>query len=339
LIIISVLTEGLPGKRSWPGLHSSSGETAMSSFQRISVIGAGAMGAFYASKFFEMDRGCISLIAGGERCARLRTEGLIVNGRHYYPSTLSPEEIPAPSDLVIVAVKHQHLPGAIRDLRRAVGETTDILSVMNGIESEEKLAAAYGMEKVLYAVAVGIDAVREGNAVTCSKQGRLLFGEADNSVLSPRVRALQDLFRRAGLACETPPDMIRTLWWKFMINVGINQVSAVLGAPYGVFQASRAARELMEAAMKEVIAVAGAAKVRLSEKDIEDFYPFLQAMSPEGKTSMVQDVEAKRKTEVEMFAGKVVELGRRYRLPTPVNEILLNFIKVIEEREQWPGRT
>ncbi|MBN1103071.1 MAG: ketopantoate reductase family protein [Deltaproteobacteria bacterium] len=311
----------------------------MSSLQRISVIGAGAMGAFYANKFFDMDPGCVSLIAGGERGARLRTDGLFVNGRRCFPSILTPEEIPVPSDVVMVAVKHHHLPGAIHDLRLAVGEETHILSVMNGIESEEKLGTAFGMEKVLYAVAVGIDAVREGNTVTCSKQGKLLFGEADNSVLSPRVSALQDLFRRAGLACETPPDMIRALWWKFMINVGFNQVSAVLGAPYGIFQSSGVARGLAESAMKEVISVAGAARVRLSQKDIEDFYPFLQAMSPEGKTSMVQDVEAKRKTEVEMFAGKVVELGRRYRLPTPVNEILLGFIKVIEERDQWPRRS
>jgi 2-dehydropantoate 2-reductase len=187
------------------------------------------------------------------------------------------------------------------------------------------------MEKVLYAVAVGIDAVRDENRVSFSKQGRLFFGEADNRGLSPRVKELQSLFDRAGIVYETPEDMIRILWWKFMINVGMNQVSAVLRAPYGVFQQVREAGELMEAAMREVIAIAKAMKVPLEEKDIQDFYPFLSAMSPDGKTSMVQDVEAGRKTEVDMFAGKVNALGERLGIPTPVNQTLSRLLKVMEK--------
>ncbi len=116
-----------------------------------------------------------------------------------------------------------------------------------------------------------------------------------------------------------------------MINVGINQVSAVLGAPYGVFQRSQKTRDLMESAMREVMAIAKTAGVNLFEKDIEDWYAFLSRLSPDGKTSMVQDVEARRKTEVEMFAGKVIELGNRYGIETPVNETLFRFIKAIEQ--------
>jgi 2-dehydropantoate 2-reductase len=124
--------------------------------------------------------------------------------------------------------------------------------------------------------------------------------------------------------------MIRTLWWKFMINVGMNQVSAVLRAPYRVFHNSLEARELMEEAMREVIALAKAEQIHLQEQDIHSFYPFLMAMSPDGKTSMVQDVEAGRKTEVEMFAGKVVELGEKHGTATPVNKVLFRLLKAME---------
>ena len=89
--------------------------------------------------------------------------------------------------------------------------------------------------------------------------------------------------------------------------------------------------KVMEEAMREVIAVAEKVPVKISEEDIKDWNGILFGLGPEGKTSMLQDVEAGRKTEVEMFAGKVIELGERYRVPTPVNHTLLKLIKVIEQ--------
>ena len=305
-------------------------ETMKQSIEKISIIGAGALGAAYAAMLHDIDPQCVAFVAGGERVERLRREGVIVNGKHYNIPVLIPEERTAPADLVMVAVKYQHLDDAIQDMKNRVGAETLILSVMNGIESEERIGAVYGMDRVLYAVSVGIDALREGNRVIYTTQGKLFIGEAANPVLTERVRRVQALFDRAGIVYETPPDMMRILWWKFMINVGINQASAVLRAPYAVFQTAGEARELMGAAMREVVRLAGKAGVDLSEADISGFDPYLFRLNPQGKTSMLQDVEAGRKTEVEMFAGRVIELGRRYDVPTPVNQSLFAQIRKIE---------
>lgn len=302
------------------------------SFDRISIIGAGAMGAAYASMFYDMNPGCVFLHAGGERFRRLREKGLVVNGRPYCIPVIRPEDRVPPSDLVLVAVKNHHLQEALQEMRNVVGEKTLFLSVMNGIESEEQIGRVYGMEKVLYAVAVGIDALREESVVTYSKKGKLFFGEAANATLTDRVRELRSLFEQAGIVCEIPQDMIRTLWWKFMINVGINQASAVLRAPYGVFQSFPEATQLMESAMQEVIGLAKKAQIHLMEKDIAEWHEFLSKLPPTGKTSMLQDIEAGRKTEVEIFAGKVLSLGRQFQVPTPVNQTLFRILKVTEER-------
>jgi 2-dehydropantoate 2-reductase len=299
--------------------------------KKIAVIGAGAMGACYASKFYEMDKNCISLVATGDRYDRLKEKGLIVNGKHYFFNVIRPEEKAPPSDFIIVAVKHHHLEEAMRDISNRVGENSLIVSIMNGIESEEQIAAVYGSDKLLYAVAVGIDAVRHANSITFSQQGKLFFGEAKNYHSTEHVLRVQSLFNQAGILYETPEDMIRILWWKFMINVGINQASAALSAPYSVFQNSQEARELMESAMREVITIAKAEGIHLFEEDIENWNSFLSTLSPQGKTSMLQDVEAKRKTEVEMFAGKVIELGKKHGIPTPINQTLYRLIKVIEQ--------
>ncbi|MBW2561489.1 MAG: 2-dehydropantoate 2-reductase, partial [Deltaproteobacteria bacterium] len=142
---------------------------------------------------------------------------------------------------------------------------------------------------------------------------------------------VQEAFDRAGIVYETPEDMIRMMWWKFMINVGMNQGSAVMRAPYGVFQTSLEAQGLMEALMKEVIALTDVMDVDLTNRDIEEWYPFLGVLSPEGKTSMLQDIEAGRKTEVEIFGGKVVELGEAHGVTTPVNQTILRIIRVLEQ--------
>lgn len=305
----------------------------MQEIKTVAILGAGAMGAVYASLFYKLDPASVSLVAAGERAERLKRDGITVNGVPYKLPVRGPGDDAPPADLVLVALKHHHLPEAVPLLAGRVGEHTAILSVMNGLDSENVLAEAWGREKVLYAVAVGIDAVRGDQSVNYSKTGKVFFGEAENRTPTPRVLAIQRFLGRAGLHYETPDDMIRVLWWKFMINVGINQASAVLRAPYGVFHTSDHACAIMESAMREVIAIAEARGVDLSARDIAEWYTFLNTLHPLGKTSMLQDVEAHRMTEVDIFAGKVVALGKEHGIPTPVNEVLLHAIKVIEMRE------
>jgi 2-dehydropantoate 2-reductase len=303
----------------------------MDKINQVAVLGAGAMGAYFAATFFDTPDIYTTLVADGERYERLTRNGLVVNGRGYRVPVHRPEDGPAPVDLVIVALKHHHLEEALPALDPLVGGHTVLLSVMNGLDSEAVIGARFGMDKLLYAISVGIDALRQGNRVTFTKTGTHFFGEASNLEITPRVRAVQEAFDQAGIIYETPADMIRMIWWKFMVNVGANQASAVMRAPYGVFQTSSEAQGLMVALMEEVIALAEAAGVNLRHKDIAEWNAFLNTLSPQGKTSMLQDIEAGRKTEVEIFGGRVVTLGKEYGIPTPVNETVLRIIRVLEE--------
>jgi 2-dehydropantoate 2-reductase len=306
-------------------------ERSVKEIKNVAVLGAGAMGAIYASKFFDASGFSTVLVARDRRHDLLASEGVAVNGKRYAIPVVHPDGAVPLADLVIVALKNHHLPEATKDLKNLIGPDTTLISVMNGLDSEEFLGSAYGMDKVLYAVAVGIDAVREGNSVTHTKLGKLFFGEADNSHPSERVRSVQAAFDRAGVVAETPTDMVRMLWWKFMINVGVNQASAVMRAPYGVFQSSPDARAFMDSLMREVIVLAQRIGVNLGTPDLDGCYAVLKTLSPEGKTSMLQDIEAGRKTEIEVFAGKVVELGKSHGIPTPVNQTVLSIVHVLEQ--------
>jgi 2-dehydropantoate 2-reductase len=124
--------------------------------------------------------------------------------------------------------------------------------------------------------------------------------------------------------------MLRSLWYKFMINVGINQVSAILRSPYGIFQKLPEAKAAMEAPMREVIELSKVVGVGLEEADLHRWEETLATLHPENITSMCQDVLAKRKTEVEMFAGTIVALGKKHGVPTPANAMLFDLLKTIE---------
>lgn len=300
--------------------------------RRVAVWGAGAMGSLYAWHFARGRGFSVSLIASGDRERRLAAEGLCINDHRLAPEVVSAGTA-APFDLVLVALKQHHLAASVAELEGAVGPETLILSVMNGIDSEGILADRYGADRVVPAVALGMDALREGGRVVFTRAGKLLIGPPaageDAAGALDRVRRALD---RAEIVWEAPADIRRALWWKLMINVGVNQTSAVLRAPFGVFQTSSSARALMVSAMREVIAVARSQGVDLSEADIDAWIEVLSGLSPEGKTSMLQDVEAGRKTEVEIFAGRIVSEGRRREVPTPVNETLLHILQVYEER-------
>ncbi len=302
----------------------------MTTIRTIAILGAGAMGGAYAAMFSAAEGFSVCFVARGARHARLARSPLIVNGQPCPVPVCQPEAVTAPADLVVVALKHHHLAEALPDLKPLVGPRTTILSVMNGLESEEIIGARCGMDKLVYAIAVGIDAVYDQGRVTYSQPGRIVFGPTGAAGSAERVVRLAEALARAGIAHETPADILRSLWWKFMINVGINQASAVLRAPYRLFQTSPDAQALMRLLMDEVIALAPHAGVSLTAADLEGWGRVLASLAPEGKTSMLQDIEAGRKTEVEIFAGKVVSLGRQYGVPTPVNAAVLHILRALE---------
>ena len=302
----------------------------MTAIQKVSIVGAGAMGAAYAAMFTQAKGFKVNFVARGERYARLSGSKLTVNGRSYAFPVVHPDEATEPADLILVALKHHHLAGALADIKALVGRATTILSVMNGLESEEIIGRACGRDKMVLAIAVGIDAVRENDVYTYGNRGRIIFGTSSPKGDRGQLERLQEALTRAEIPNEIPSDIMRSLWWKFMINVGVNQASAVLGAPYGVFQSSPDAAQLMKMLMEEVIILARKAEIDLKEKDLEEWCGIMAGLSPSGKTSMLQDVEAGRKTEVEIFAGKVVSLGEQYHVPTPVNATVMRIIKVLE---------
>ncbi|WP_168583183.1 ketopantoate reductase family protein [Gephyromycinifex aptenodytis] len=298
--------------------------------ENVAIVGAGAMGAMYAAHFAAAGMP-VTLVAGGERAQRLRRNGLTINGEPLRAEVFDAESPgaaeQATADLVIIAVKNSQLNAAIADVRPLVAAHTTFISVLNGLDSEARIAQKFDPDQVLLCVALAMDARREGNRVSYRQSGRLALGSATPGGQGQRLRELTCALDRAGLAWQAPEDMRHMMWWKFMVNVGVNQASALTRTPYGAFVPAGPCRELMESLMSEVVAVARAEEVELGRSDLDTWESVLSAQPAEGWTSMLQDVVAGRPSEVDIFAGRVVELGARHGIATPYNETALRVLR------------
>lgn len=296
--------------------------------ENVLFLGMGAVGITFASQF--VDAGVpVRFLCDEKRREKYLNRDLSVNGRAYAFPFVVPTEILEAPDFVFVAVKEYQLESALDLLEGVVGPQTVVLSLLNGIDSEETIAGRLGSDKVLPAFVSRMDSTKEGEKVVYSSPGQIVFGEKDGKI-SPRVERVQRLLAEAGVLHEASSEIMRMMWWKFMVNVGMNQAGAILKAPYGHFQEFAPCLEVAISAMHEVISLAPFSGVDLSERDIDRSVQMMMRFNPEGKNSMLQDLDAGRKTEVEMFAGKVCRLGEEAGVPTPVNRLFYNMLKTLE---------
>lgn len=301
--------------------------------RNVSIVGLGALGTMYAKYFSDkLSKDQVRIIANQNRIQKYKKQGIYCNGKPCDFNYILPETQQEPADLLIFSVKFNQLQQAIEDARKQVGKNTIIISVLNGISSEEIIGRAFGMEKMLYCVAQGMDAVKFENKLNYENMGILCFGEKDNNVMSEKVTSVAKFFDIIDFSYEIPKDMKHKMWGKFMMNTGVNQTVAVFSTNYRGVQAEGEPRRVMISAMREVIDLSEKAGTNLDEVDLTYWLKVLSTLNPLGLPSMAQDMEAHRNTEVGLFAGTVIELGKEYHVPTPTNQWLYGKVQEMEKK-------
>lgn len=302
----------------------------------VALIGLGAMGSFFAPRLSRTLGDNFCVIAGGERGERLRRDGVVIGGKAYHFPVKAPES-GRPTDLIIIAVKGYSLTQAIDDIKYFVGENTLILPVLNGVTSERVVAEAYGEKKVLWSYMRVSVVMKDGvsnydPSETDPAKGAVHFGEATNNrnAYSKRVLAVKELFERCRVPYLIDKDMRYGIWFKFACNVGENMTCALLSIPFGVLCESRDADLFRKGGMNEVKQIAEREGVFLKSEDLERQIEVLRTIPYDNKPSTLQDLEAKKRTEIELFAGEMLRLGEKYRVPTPFCKIFYHGIRVHE---------
>ena len=297
--------------------------------KNVAMIGAGAIGGVYAYSLHKLLGDNFDFIANGKRKEKLEQEGLYLNGEHFNPKVVSSDE-GTTFDLIIVSVKNYQLQSAIEDMRNLVGENTIILTLLNGISARDVLQEEFKDNNVLYGLAIKIDAVKVGNKITQNSKAIIQFGDKYNKTMSEEVLAVKNLLNDAKINNQVFEDMIKTVWTKWMLNIGLNQVSAISGATYGVIKNTPELLSLVNKAMTEVMEVSKACNINLGDESWASVQDVIDSLDGDGKTSLLQDVENKRKTEIEYFSGTLIKIAKEHNVEVPVNEVLYNFIKAKE---------
>ncbi|MDF2685365.1 MAG: ketopantoate reductase [Clostridia bacterium] len=299
----------------------------------VSIIGLGALGILFGHHLSKnMPNENLRIIADKDRIKKYEKNHVYCNGEKCNFHFITPDVLCEPADLIIFTVKYNDLKNAVQAVKNQVGKNTVILSALNGITSEEVIGQVYGMDKIIYCVAQGMDAVKTENNLTYENMGMLCFGEKEPGFISQKVKIVAEFFDKTNFPYEIVKDMYKRIWGKFMLNVGVNQTIAVYESNYGKIQREGQAREKMISAMREVMMLSERKGINLTEEDLSYWLNVLNKLNPEGKPSMRQDLEAKRFSEVELFSGTVLELGKKYNIPTPINKELYDRIKAIESQ-------
>lgn len=296
----------------------------------VAIVGRGAVGLMYGSIMAEhLGADAVVFAMDDERFRRHAGEQVTVNGAPLAVRTI-PMSAATPVDLVILAVKASGLDAAIESMAPLVGPNTVIESLLNGITSEERIAARYGWERTVLGICQGMDAVYLDGALTFSHAGEIRFGAAPGTAAGV-VEALDDLYNRAGVPHVVEEDPRRRMWVKLMLNVGINQTCMAYGGTYGsASEPNSDQNRCFIAAMREALAVGQAEGVQMGEADLTEMATLIASLDPTGMPSMAQDRIARRRTEVEEFSGTICRLAAKHGILVPTNEWLYRRIREIE---------
>lgn len=299
--------------------------------KKISIIGMGALGLLYADQITSglNDLSVVEFVMDSERAKKHKNDVYTINGEEKNFKIVEADEA-TPADLVIVAVKYTALKDALDIMKNSVGDDTIIISVLNGVTSEKIIAERYGMDRIVYTVAQGMDAMRDGTTLKYTQCGNLHIGSVSD-VMSEKLKEVKELFERANVPHIVEADIMYRMWFKFMLNVGVNQTCMVFDTDYGCATTEGTEPyEKMVGAMKEVIDIAAHNGVNLTQADLEKCIEIEKTLDPKGYPSMAQDRKAKRKSEVDMFAGEVIRMANEYGTSSEYNKFFSDRVAEIE---------
>jgi 2-dehydropantoate 2-reductase len=300
------------------------------------------MGLFFAARLQEAGQDIRVLDYRPERALHLVKAGLrlitLTGEKRRYSLNITHEAAAiGPCDLVLMNVKSHQTRSAAERLPTMLGAGGIGLTLQNGIGNLESMAEVVGPQRLLAGVTMlGVTKV-EVNRIRHAGLGEIILGRPPASqVQDPEITAIVDVFKQAGLECRESADITAVLWNKLLINVGINPVTALTRLPNGRLPATPAAWEVVKAAVQEAGAVAEARGIALAAEPVSQVKKVCEATA-NNYSSMLQDVLARRRTEVQAINGQIVSHGRQLKIPTPINTLLTNLIKALESGFESPS--
>jgi 2-dehydropantoate 2-reductase len=302
---------------------------------KTAILGAGAMGSAIGALLHESGNAVTFIEVSGEIIDAVRSRGLIVQNKAgeqqvlQIPITSQPADIGA-VDLLIVFVKCYHTEAAVRSALPVIGPETTVVSLQTGWGNGPRIATIVGAQRLVLGVCYHSATVLSPGHVLHAGKGKTFLGSYQNSD-NPHLASVVDVFQKAGIAIEPTDRILREIWAKLALNVATLPTSSAARVTADRLMEAPEMQELMKNLLAEVVAVAQAQGIPLEfDERWETITSLLRKLPPNTKGSMLQDVEARRQTEIDVMCGAVIDAGARAQIPTPFNQALFSVIRSME---------
>jgi 2-dehydropantoate 2-reductase len=302
---------------------------------KIAVLGgAGAMGGLFGGYLARAGEDVVLIDVSRPAVDAINADGLRIEEKDGSVSEIrvrastAPAEV-GPVDLILNFVKCYHTEAAIRSAMPMLGADTAILSLQNGWGNADRIAAVAGKERVLVGLTYHSGTLLAPGKVKHPGIGVTHMGELDGRS-SARLDAAVAAFRKAGIEVTPSDRILDEVWKKLALNVCTLPTSALLRFYANELNNFPETHALMRGLLREVVAVANAQDIALDEEERWEAITGLLSRAIGGKASMLQDVEAKRETEIDVINGAIVAAGKRLSIATPLNESMVWLVKSLQ---------
>lgn len=291
----------------------------------ILVYGAGGVGAFFGALLASAGQR-VCFVARGAQLDALRANGIRIRSTLLGDQHVSRVEAygraadAPPPDLVLVCVKTYQTGGILDDLAAVVGPSTVIVTLQNGVESDEVVAARFGRDRVVPAAVYVGATIDEPGVVTHAAPARMSIGARPGFDVA-RLAALRDVLATTGQRIQISDDIQHERWRKLMWNASFNTVSAITMRTPGELLARPETRALLRRIMQEVVDVAVALGIGLVNSDVDDHIAWTERAAGM-RTSTMVDRSRGRTMEADALVGVIVRKGRDAGVATPACETM-----------------
>lgn len=299
---------------------------------KAAILGAGAMGCLYGGMLAEAGNEVVLVDIWKDHIDTVNRDGLkieragvtrVVKNIRGVTDAADAGEV----DLVLVFVKADMTSQAAQGAKPLIGASSAVLTLQNGLGNAEALCTVFGASRVTAGTTGHGSTMLAPGYIRHAGEGDTVIGELDGNI-SERIQTLASLFENAGISTKISENVVGLIWTKLLVNVGINALTAVTGLKNGRLLDFAETDELLAAAVEEASAVAREKGIRLETEDPVGHTRAIAKKTADNRSSMLQDILAKRRTEISVINGAVAAEGERLGVPVPVNKVLTSLVLV-----------
>jgi 2-dehydropantoate 2-reductase len=302
---------------------------------KIVVLGSGSIGSLYGAFLSTIDENEVILIGRNPHIAAIRSNGLVINGvmgeRIFHLEAEDEVSDVAEADLILLTTKTYDTLSAINTARHLVEKGAYILIIQNGLGTEETVAEALHTTRVLRATTC-MGALRsEPGVVTATGCGLTEIGSRfpENNEF---VERMTRMLRTCGFDVRSSANIEGVVWTKTLVNCGINPVGALTGLTNGEVYKNPKLRQLVIRLIEEAVRIVKALGVELTTDDPIRYTLGTAKATGNNVNSMLQDILARKRTEIDSITGEIIRLGKELGIETPSNDIVYALVKAIETK-------